>query len=110
MIQNSEFIFICQRRYAKEVLDRFGMEQSNAVKNPIVPGCKLTKGADDSNVNATEYKQLVGSLLYLTATRPDLMYTVCLVSRFMEKPNEMHLQVAKRILRYLRARHPVQKR
>ena len=54
------------------------------------------------SVDATEYKQLVGSLLYLTATRLDPMYVVGLISRYMEKPTEMHLQAGKRILRYLK--------
>ena len=48
------------------------------------------------------YKQLVGSLMYMTATRPDLMYVVCLLSRFMSTPTELHLQAAKRVLRYLK--------
>jgi hypothetical protein len=103
VIQNAELIFICQKKYAREVLGRFGMEHSNAVQNPIVPGCKLTKNEENAKgVNTTEYKQLVGSLLYLTATRPDLMYAVGLVSRYMKRPTEMHLQAVKRILRYLR--------
>jgi hypothetical protein len=103
VIQNSDGIFICQSKYAKEVLERFGMERSNPVKNPIVPGCKLSKHEDSAmNVDATEYKKLVGSLWYLTATRPDVMYVVGLISRYMEKPTEMHLQAGKRILRYLK--------
>ena len=48
------------------------------------------------------YKQLIGSLMYLTATRPDLMYVVSLMSRFMASPTELHLQAAKRVLRYLK--------
>lgn len=52
-------------------------------------------------MDATQYKQMVGSLMYLTATRPDLMYVVCLVSRYMEKPTELHLLAVKRIFRYL---------
>ena len=51
---------------------------------------------------ATMYKQLVGSLMYMTATRPDLMYVVCLLSRFMSTPTELHLQAAKKVLRYLK--------
>ncbi|BBG94373.1 transposable element gene [Prunus dulcis] len=92
VVQNSDGIFICQRKYAKEVLEKFGMETSNPVNNPIVPGCQLSKSESGAvNMDATEYKQLVGSLLYLTATRPDLMYAVGLISRYMEKPTEMHL-------------------
>lgn len=78
------------------------MEKSNSVSNPIVPGCKLSKDEHRKAVDATIYKQMVGSLMDLTATRPDLMFTVCLISRYMEKLTEMHLQAAKRILIYLR--------
>lgn len=53
-------------------------------------------------VNKTYYKQIVGSLMYLTATRPDMMFMVSLISRYMENPTELHLQVAKRVLRYLK--------
>ena len=103
VVQNSDGIFICQRKYAKEVLERFCIEICNPVNNLIVTGCKLSKsGNGAASVDVTEYKQLVGSLLYLTATRPDLMYAVGLISRYMEKPTEMHLQAAKRIIRYLK--------
>jgi hypothetical protein len=78
------------------------MENSNSVKNPIVPGVTLMRDEEGSKVNATMYKQLVGSLMYLTATRPDLMYVVSLISRFMASPTELHLQAAKRVLRYLK--------
>jgi len=52
-------------------------------------------------VDKTYYKQVVGSLMYLTATRPDMMFVVSLISRYMENPTELLLQVAKRVLRYL---------
>lgn len=100
--QSVNGIFICQKRYAREVLARFGMEESNAVKNPIVSGTKLTKDENGEKVDATMFKQLVGSLMYLTVTRPDLMYGVCLISRFMTNPRMSHWLAAKRILRYLK--------
>nr|CAN69875.1 hypothetical protein VITISV_030610 [Vitis vinifera] len=102
VLQNPEGIYISQRKYAKEVLDRFRMEKSNSVKNPIVPGIKLMKDEEVAKVNATMYKQLVGSLMYLIATRLDLTYVVSLISRFMASPIELHLQAAKRVLRYLK--------
>lgn len=102
VVQNSDGIFIGQRKYAREVLERFGMKQCNSVYNPIVPGCKLSKDGSGAEIDATMYKKMVGSLMYLTATRPDLMYSVCLISRYMEKPTEMHLQAVKRIFRYLK--------
>ena len=102
VLQNLEGIYISQRKYAKDVLERFRMEKSNSVKNPIVPGVRLMKDEEGSKVNATMYKQLVGSLMYLTATRPELMYMVSLINRFMASPTELHLQAAKRVLRYLK--------
>ncbi|XP_040374084.1 secreted RxLR effector protein 161-like [Rosa chinensis] len=78
------------------------MENSNAVKNPIVPGTKLTKDKAGVKVDSTMFKQVVGSLMYLTATRPDLMYGVSLISRFMSCPTMSHWLAAKRILRYVR--------
>jgi len=102
VIQTSNGIFICQRKYAHEVLSRFGMENCNAVKNPIVLGTKLSKDDTGTKVDATLFKQVVGSLMYLTTTRPDLMYGVSLISRFMSSPTESHWFTAKRILRYLK--------
>ncbi|GKB26996.1 retrovirus-related pol polyprotein from transposon TNT 1-94 [Tanacetum coccineum] len=72
VIQNAKGIFISQTKYVREVLERFGMNNCNSVKNPIVPGCKLTKSNEEEKVDATIYKQKVGSLMYLT--RPDIMY------------------------------------
>jgi len=100
--QYSNGIFICQRRYAQEVLSRFGMQDSNAVKNPMVPGTRLSKDTGEKGVEETLFKQLVGSLMYLTATRPDLMYTVSLLSRFMTNPTTTHWLAAKRVLRYIK--------
>ncbi|KAK9931774.1 hypothetical protein M0R45_019038 [Rubus argutus] len=101
VLQLSDGIFIDQKKYAMDVLKRFGMEGSNAVLNPIVPGFKISKDETGVEVDATFYKQIVGSLMYLTATRPDLMYAVSLISRYMSQPTELHHMAAKRILRYV---------
>lgn len=78
------------------------MESVNAVKTPVVPGTRLTREGSGDAVDSTMYKQMVGSLMYLTATRPDLMYSVCLVSRYMENPTQMHLLAIKKIMRYIK--------
>ncbi|XP_074327097.1 secreted RxLR effector protein 161-like [Apium graveolens] len=77
------------------------MWSCNAVKNSIVPGTIISKEGSN-RVNTTLYKQLVGCLMYLTVTRPDLMFVVCLVSRFMADPREEHMLIIKRVLRYLK--------
>ena len=102
ILQNTHGIFVCQRKYVHDVLSRFGMKDCNAVKNPIVPGTKLSRNDAGPKVDATLFKQVVGSLMYLTTTRPDLMYGVSLISRFMTNPTENHWLAAKRILRYLK--------
>ena len=102
VLQRDDGIFICQRKYALEILKRFGMLESNEVNSPIIPGFKISKDEDGISVNDTHYKQLVGSLMYLTATRPDMMFVTCLISRYMGRPTNLHLQVAKRALRYLK--------
>lgn len=100
--QSSDGIFIRQRRYVELVVARFGMENSNIVKCPIVPSSKLSKVAGGERVDEIVFKQMVGSLMYLIAIRPDLMYSVCLISRFMSAPNKMHWFAVKRTLRYLK--------
>jgi hypothetical protein len=102
VIQNDQGIFMCQEKYAKEILERFSMEKSNDVCSPIVTGTKLSKNDKSDEVDPTQFKQMVGSLMYLTATRSDLMFAVNLIARFMEHPVETHLMVAKRIMRYIR--------
>ncbi|GAU23238.1 hypothetical protein TSUD_172660 [Trifolium subterraneum] len=103
VIQNEPGIFICQKRYAKEILERFNMDKSNEVCSPSVTGTKLSKHHKGEEVNPTQFKQIVGSLMYLTATRPDIMFAVNLIARrFMEHPVESHMMAAKRVLRYIR--------
>ncbi|CAJ2635927.1 unnamed protein product [Trifolium pratense] len=102
VIQSSNGIFITQQKYAAEVLSRFGMEHCNQVSSPIVPGCKLVRDETEQGTDVTVYKQMVGCLMYLLATRSDLAYSVCLVARFMERPTEMHVIAVKRIMRYLK--------
>lgn len=77
------------------------MMDCNPVNTPAELGLKLQKDHTRTKVDSTLYKQIVGNLMYLTNTRPEIMYSVILISRYMEKPTKMHLLVAKRILRYL---------
>jgi hypothetical protein len=94
--QSQKGIFIHQQKYASEILARFGMDNCNKVCNPIVHGCKLIKNENGMASDSTLYKQMVGSLMYLLATRPDLAYSVCLVARFMDRPTEENHEVFER--------------
>ena len=74
----------------------------NAVSNPIVPGFKLVTDSTGMTINSTQYMQMVGSLMYLTSTRPDIMLVVNLLSQYLAHPTEIHLQAVKRVLRYIK--------
>ena len=101
VVQSSTGIFISQKKYVQEILDKFQMKNCNPVNTPSEFGMKLNKDNGGKKVDDTLYKQIVGSLMYLTATRPDIMHTVSVISRYMECPTEIHLLAAKRICRYL---------
>ena len=100
--QSAGGIFICQKKYAREVLERFRMDDCNPVQVPIIPGTKLTRDGEGEKIDSTYYKQMIGSLMYMTTIRPDLTYAVSLISRFMEAPTELHYQAVRKILRYLK--------
>ena len=78
------------------------MRDSTAVATPMEPQLKLQKIEGEPLNDVTKYRQLVGSLLYLTITRPDIVYVVGVMSQFMESPCTGHLIVAKRIVRYVK--------
>lgn len=101
VVQSDDGIFISQKKYVGEILDRFQMKDCNPINTPVEFDLKLYKDHEGRKVDSTLYKQIVGSLMYLTATRPDIMYSVSLISRYMENSTQMHLLAAKRILRYL---------
>ena len=77
---------------------KFSMEGCSPVDTPPSPGIKLVKEDGHAKVDAQAYRSLIGSLLYLCATRPGIAFTVNLLSRFMQSPSEIHLQIAKRVL------------
>ncbi|GAA0186911.1 transmembrane signal receptor [Lithospermum erythrorhizon] len=99
--KSKEGIFISQEKYTVELLEKFNMKNSNPVSTPCVTGLKLSKNGEGKLVDQTLFRSLAGNLMYLTATRPDIMYAVSLISRFMEKPYSSHWEAAKRILRYI---------
>eukprot|EP00253_Pinus_taeda_P035202 PITA_35202 len=96
--QNENGIFISQEKYVNEVSSRFNMQECKAAITPMIMGLKLSKEDNSKDFDPSLYKSIVGSLIYLTATRPDIKFTVSLISRFVERPKEAHWQAAKRIL------------
>ena len=100
--QMEDGIFISQECYAKDILKKFKMDDCKPVSTPVECGIKLSRHENGEKVDPTFFKSLVGSLRYLTCTRPDILFGVGLVSRYMEAPTFSHLKAAKRILRYIK--------
>jgi hypothetical protein len=95
-------IYLHQRTYIRKLLQKFQMESCKPSKLPMDPGCHLSKHTGTQLVDPEFYRSLVGILIYVTNTRPDVCFAVSSVSRFMDAPEESHLQAAKQILCYLK--------
>ena len=100
--QLEDGIFFNQSKYIKDMLKKFGLEDSKPIKTPMSTETKLTKDEESESVDSTKYRGMIGSLLYLTASRPDIMFSVCLCARFQEDPKTTHLEAVKRIFRYIK--------
>ncbi|GJT05305.1 retrovirus-related pol polyprotein from transposon TNT 1-94 [Tanacetum coccineum] len=100
--QMEDGIFFNQSKYIKEMLKKFGLEDSKPMKTPMSSDTKLTKDEECESVDSTKYQGMIGSLLYLTASRLDIMFSVYLCTRFQEDPKTSHLEAVKRIFRYLK--------
>nr|GEX94852.1 putative extensin domain-containing protein [Tanacetum cinerariifolium] len=95
-------VHISQRNYASDMLKKFKMFLCKLVTSPLVYRCKLSKDDGKKLVNPTQFRSIVGSLLYLTISRPDLAFATSFVSKFMGEPTSSHLGAAKRVLRYMK--------
>ena len=100
--QDSSGTFVSQGAYARNILKRFGMDNCNPVATPMELGVKLSKFEGGEAVEANSYRSMVGSLRYLTCTRPDIAFAVGVASRYMSDPRHSHLKAVKRIMRYLK--------
>jgi len=100
--QTSNGTMIHQHKYILELLKRFNMDSSKPMTTPISPSTKLVAKDGSGSVSEKLYRGIIGSLLYLTASRPDIVFSVGLCARFQASPQEAHLKAAKRILRYLK--------
>ena len=93
--------FIYQEKYTKDLLRKYQMEECKSMKTPMHPSIALDKDESGKNVSDKLYRGMIGSLLYLTASRPDIAFSVGLCARFQSNPKESHLTAVKRIFRYL---------
>ncbi|GJV36690.1 ribonuclease H-like domain, reverse transcriptase, RNA-dependent DNA polymerase [Tanacetum coccineum] len=95
-------ISIKQSAYASKILKEAGMIDCNETLIPMDPGTRLTKITEGTMVDSTEYRSIIGCLRYLLHTRPDLSYSVGLLSRFMQEPKEQHMKAIRQVLRYVK--------
>jgi len=100
--QSPNGTMIHQQKYAKELIKKFKMEESKEIDTPIATATKLDIDEPGSSVDQKLYRGMIGSLLYLTASRPDIVFSVGLCARFQANPKESHLTAVKRILIYLK--------
>ena len=99
--QLKDGIFIYQEKYTKDLLKKYRMDEAKPMATPMHPSITLEKDEKGKDVLEKEYRGMIGSLLYLTASRPDIVFSVGLCARFQSAPKESHLMAVKRILRYL---------
>nr|GEV24287.1 DNA helicase [Tanacetum cinerariifolium] len=95
-------IFINQSKYILDILKRFGMKYCDTVPTPMVEQAKLKLDLVGKPVDHTDYRSMIGSLMYVTSSRPDIMFATCMCARYQANPNEHHVSVVKRIFRYLK--------
>ncbi|KAK8951797.1 hypothetical protein KSP39_PZI003445 [Platanthera zijinensis] len=96
-------ILVCQKGYAERIVNRFGLIEGKTCSTPMDQGLKLRRDEGRVLPDPLVFRALIGSLIYLTITRPDIAYAVGRVSRFMAEPRKSHLVAAKNILKYVKA-------
>jgi len=96
-------IHMCQRKYALDILNETGMTNSKPCQTPLMSDTKPLFTTNNTSYNVDSYRRLIGKLLYLTNSRPDINYFVHLLSQFVQAPTAYHHQAAQHILRYIKA-------
>ncbi|KAJ0560212.1 putative RNA-directed DNA polymerase [Helianthus annuus] len=103
--QKADGLFIHQTKYVYDILSRFKMNDCTTANTPICENHNLGPDHESTeDVDPTQYRAMIGSLMYLTASRPDIMFAVCLCARYQANPKESHMKAVKRILRYLKGK------
>ena len=100
VIRTRDGIWLMQRKYVLDMLEKFGMTGCKPIATPIEQNANLRADAGEPLENPTLYRQIVGSLIYVTLTRPDMSHDVGMLSRFMQVPRKPHLDAARRVLCY----------
>ncbi|GJZ60039.1 putative ribonuclease H-like domain-containing protein [Tanacetum coccineum] len=98
----SDGIFISQDKYVAEILKKFDFASVKTASTPMETNKALVKDEESKDVDVYLYRSMIGSLMYLTASRPDIMFAVCACARFQVTPKTLHFNAVKRIFRYLK--------
>nr|XP_016493209.1 PREDICTED: uncharacterized mitochondrial protein AtMg00810-like [Nicotiana tabacum] len=99
--QSESGIFIYQTKYTKELIQKIGMSNAKSIGTAMSPFTSLDRDEQGKSVDETKYRGMIRSLLYLTASRPDIMFSICKCARFQSAPKESHLISVKQIIHYL---------
>ena len=102
MERKKEGLFMGQQKYAKDLLQMYGMIDCKPMSTPMDPNMRLQEDEEKELEDVTMHRQLVGSLIYLTLTRPDISYPVGLVNRYMSNRKKPHHDAVKHSLRYVK--------
>ncbi|GJX65591.1 retrovirus-related pol polyprotein from transposon TNT 1-94 [Tanacetum coccineum] len=100
--QDFKGILICQEKYVKDLLKKYDLADCASVKCPMLPPNNLGPDESGVSVNETLFRGMIGLLMYLTASRPDIQFSTCLYARYQANPNESYLVAVKRIFSYLK--------
>ena len=100
--QQDSGIFLSQSKYAKNLVKKFGLEFASSVRTPMSPNVKLTIDLLGKSVDPSLYRSMIGSLLYLTTSKPDISYSVGVCTRYQANPKESHMTALKRIIKYVK--------
>ncbi|XP_065618083.1 uncharacterized mitochondrial protein AtMg00810-like [Quercus suber] len=100
--QQDSGIFLSQSKYAKNLVKMFGLKSASSIRTPMSPNVKLIVDLLGKSVDLSLYRSMIGSLLYLTASRPDISYGVGVCARYQANPKESHMIALKRIIKYVK--------
>lgn len=100
--QTQNEVFVCQKKYARETMKKFKMEDRKSMNTPMNQKEKLVKDDGSNKVDEASYSSVIGCLMYLIATRSDILQAVSVLSRFLDCASEIHMKAVKRVIKHVK--------